>query len=190
MGKKQDPLIAQLVADSLKKQTLMESEALQKAMFSANQLAAAADYIKHHRDYTSYHLLFALRTRALQRYKDLPNSVKASVLVSALQHISYLNDWGLLLPSGSHDGMPVSALLELKEDAIAPLKAVLDDQREARHFGSQASATSIGLRYRRCDFAYRYLSLLLGRSPVFHPNPEVRNKAIARLAEELKTKKK
>ena len=173
--------VEKLIADSKKKLTLMESKTLTNAKLGPEDVRAAQDYIKEHKDYTSYHLLFALPP---DDYKKIPNATKADILVSALGHLIFLNDWGHL-PAAHYDGKPAKALLETKKEAIAPLKGLLDDRSEAPFCGSKDATTSSSYGYRRCDFAYRYLSLILGRTPAFPTSPEERDKLIARLKEEL-----
>ena len=142
--------VEKLIADSTKKLTLMESKTLTNAKLGPEDVKAAQDYIKDHKDYTSYHLLFALPP---DDYKKIPNATKADILVSALGHLIFLNDWGHL-PAAHYDGKPAKALLETKKEAIAPLKGLLDDRSEAPFFGSKDATTSSSYGYRRCDFAY------------------------------------
>ena len=40
-------------------------------------------------------------------------------------------------------------------------------------------------KYRRCDWAYRYAMLILGREPAFLETPEERDKLIDKLRAEL-----
>ena len=142
-------------------------------------------YIVAHDDHTAYHLLFALRRHAPNAYRRLPNTTKARVLCDALAHQTYLNDWGYLDPGGSHDGEAAQALLELGNDALQPLISLLDDSRPARLFGSEEATISKMYDYRRKDFAYRYVSLLLGWQPAFEADPRSRDIEIERLKSTL-----
>jgi len=76
-------------------------------------------------------------------------------------------------------------LLALGADAIAPLRKLLDDRREARLFGSETATLSRLYGYRRNDFAYRYLALIRGDTPLFDPSPTARDREIERLKTSL-----
>ena len=179
-------VIQQLVGDSRNRLSLLESEHVPEAPLAPDDVKAARAYVDSHLDHTSYHVLFALRRQAPEAYKEIPNGTKAAILTAALGQINYLNDWGYLLPpDGSHDDEAARALLETGKDAIEPLKKLLDDRKPAPLFGSQAATLGTSYNYRRCDFAYRYLSLLLGRDPVFRATPEERDKEVAQLKEDL-----
>lgn len=134
-----------------------------------------------HPDHTSYHLLFALRRLAGEGYARLPAAVRAQVLCGALGHVSFLNDWGYLEPGESYDGEAAVALLESGKAALDCLRPILGERRPAPLFGSEAAALSSLYAYRRCDFACRYVALLLGLAPTFDSHPERRNVEIERL---------
>lgn len=159
----------------------MKSTVLTEAIFSADDLQAAAEYIEAHPDYTAYHLLFALRRHDPVAYEHLTKTKRALVLADALAHLMFLNDWGYLDPSGSHDGEAAHALLELEEDALESLKPILNDERPAPLFGSETATLSSMYHYRRKDFAYRYVMFLRGSQPDFNPDPEIRDQEIERL---------
>jgi hypothetical protein len=174
-------IIAALVSDSREGHALLRSPTLEKLVLSAADEREALGQILARSDYTSYHLLFALRRHSPDVYQGLPAKTKARILVDALEHLPYLNDWGILDPSSSHDGEAATALLELRAAAIEPLRPVLDNAQPAPLFGSEPATVSQHFQYRRCDFAYRYLSLLLGLDPSFDPEPRKRDEEIARL---------
>jgi HEAT repeat protein len=106
-------------------------------------------------------------------------------LCDALARQVYLNDWGYLDPGGSHDGEAAVALVELGESALEPLLSVLKDERPAPLFGSEPATLSKTYKYRRKDFAYRYISLIRGTEPSFDPDPAVRDAAIMALESAL-----
>jgi len=174
-------MIDRLIEESVRGITLMESRALPTGELDAEQERAAGDYVRSHADYTAYHLLFTLRRKAVGTYSRLSPDVKARVLCSALGHLRYLNDWGTLDPHECHDGEAASALLETGEAAVEYLVGLLDDRRPAPLFGTEEATMSWTYQYRRCDFAFRYVSLLRGRTPTFDPRPERRDVEIAAL---------
>jgi hypothetical protein len=146
---------------------------------------AAIRQITSRPDFTSYHLLWALRQVSPPMYRSLPDAVKARVLADALANVQALNDWGYLDPSGSSDGPVALALLALGCTAVGPLLPLLSDDRPAPLFGSEAATLSDLYRYRRKDFAYRYISLLIGGTPKFDVDPATRDAAIEQLAATL-----
>jgi len=186
----EDPagMIESLVTASKSRQSLMEAASLLD-QFSREDVDAAITYVLTHGDHSAYHLLFALRRRAEDAYDRLPPEVKVNILRDALKHLHYLNDWGYLDPKGSHDGEAAQALLKLGHDALQPLVLLIDDGRPVRLFGSEAATIARMYQYRTRDFAYRYLYLILGRQPVFDPDPQVRDAEIERLKTELQREK-
>jgi len=179
-------MIQELVAESLRGISAIESAVLPKIQLSPSEILAANDYIRLHGDYTAYHLLLALRRKTPEEYKHIPDTVRANILCSALVHLTYLNDWGYLDPGESHDGESAIALIEIGTDALAYLEPILDDQRLAPLFGTEEATMSWIYRYRRSDFAYRYTSLIKGFTPSFDPKPEERDKEIGYLKTRLR----
>jgi hypothetical protein len=181
-------ITAQLVAESKAGLSLVESKILPTAQFDRDDAQAAEEYIHNHKDYTAYHLLFALRKAAPDLYGSIPDSTRASILCSTLQNSRYLNDWGYLEPNESFDGEAAIALLATGRKALDCLKAILDDEREAPLFGTEEATMSSTYRYRRKDFAYRYILLALGRPSRFRPVPSERDQDIRELQKNLKEK--
>ena len=173
-------MIDPLVAESKQGTALMKSATLPGIKLSSSDSEVVRDYIISHQDHSAYHLLFALRRHALDAYRQVPNATKALVSADALGHQAYLNDWGYLDPSGSHDGEAAQTLLQLGHDALPPLIPLLDDSRPASLFGSEQAALNSMYNYRRKDFAYRYLALLMGRQPAFDADPRARDAEIER----------
>jgi len=192
------PNVAKLVEESIKKKAVIESGWFQRRVSGGverwdyvnplldSDVPEALAHIKKHTDYTSYHLLMALRKFYASSYKDVPNENKSAILCSALTKTTGLNDWGNLGPSGSYDDESAEALLATGKAALKRLAPILDDASEAPLFGSEAATMSDVYRYRRKDFAYRYASLLLGKSPVFRAEPKERDQDIEALKAELK----
>jgi hypothetical protein len=90
------------------------------------------------------------------------------------------------MPSKAVDGIAAKALLEVGKPALRYLAPILDDNTDALLFGSKHHMMSMICHYRRNDCAYRYASLILGRSPQFYNAPERRDKEIKKLKEVLK----
>jgi hypothetical protein len=76
-------------------------------------------------------------------------------------------------------------LIDIGIDALPSLQPILDDDRPARLFGSQIAVHASIYNYRRKDYAYRYISRILGREPVFKDSPAERDKDIASLKKSL-----
>ena len=175
-----------LIATSKAGKSLMESKALLEGPFPASALLRAKDYVELHPNHTSYHLLFAVRRHSRDLYSQISTQAKAKTLCSALERAPFLNDWGYLAPDGgSYDGEAAEALLEIPRPAVQHLEGVLRDRRPAHVFGSEEATMSHVYHYRRADFAYRYICLILGRKPTFDPDPTERDNAIRKLIEEL-----
>lgn len=178
-------MIDALIAQARQGWMLQRSTVLPGLDAKAFDGSAAVRQITSHADFTSYHLLWALRQAAPALYQALPQAVKAQILADALAHVAALNDWGNLDPAGSFDGEAAVALLALGCAAIGPLEPLLQDGRPAPLFGSEPATLSSLYQYRRKDFAFRYLTLLTGGEPAFDADPAVRDMAIARLAATL-----
>jgi hypothetical protein len=182
--------VKKLIEDSAQKYMIEQVHLLRANPLLDSDLSDALAYIKKHGDYTSYHLLLALRKYYPVSYKNIPNEDKVAILCSTLQNTIGFNDWGVLqpnLPADPYfDGPSAKALLETGKIALKSLEPILDDNRPAILDGSEAHMASIDDRYRRKDYAYRYASLILGKLPAFHTDPKVRDKDIEVLKAELK----
>ena len=178
-------MLDRLIADSRRHITAMESTSLRNLKSGAVDAGTYADYVKAHPDESSYHVLLALRRLAADDYERLPADVKAGILCSALSTQTHLNDWGYLGPAESYDGEAAQALLRVGGDAKRRLTSLLDDRRPAPLFGGEEATLSSLYHYRRCDFAYRYLSLIIGTVPRFDADTAQRDAAIASLRTRL-----
>ena len=178
-------LIDRLVAASRDGLMLGQAPEYRTAHFSDADTAEAIGQINARPDATSYHLLLSLRRNAREAYEQISPSTRAAVLTGALRTLSNLNDFGHLGPGGGYDGPAAKPLLEIGRAAIKPLVALLSDERPAPLMGSEEATLSQDYGYRRCDFAFRYLSEILGRDPQFAPTPAERDPAIAALRAEL-----
>ncbi len=173
-------VVDRLVADSSERRRLYESAAFQEPLTPAD-VAEATGQVTARPDASSYHTLLALRRDAPEAYAQLPAATRAAVLVDALRTQRSLNDFGWLDEHSHFDGPAAQALLELGDAARAPLTPLLDDDAPAELGGSEAATISRQLRLRRRDWAYHYLTRILGREPVFPRDPAARDREIAAL---------
>ncbi len=179
--------VARLIADAQQNLPLLKSDVLPRGL-DRQDVAEAVRYVKVHADRSSYHLLFAILRTAPREYEALDAGVKAAILCDALRHVQFLNDWGYLDPSESHDGEAAVALLDLGRDALGPLRPLLSDANPAPLYGSETATQSSTYKFRRQDFAYRYAMLILKRPAVFDADPLERDRRIASLKAELARK--
>jgi hypothetical protein len=156
---------------------------------SAADGLAADEYIRSHNDHSSYHLLFCLKRNFPQRYGDLPESLKADILCDYLSHAKHFNDWGYLAPKEPYDGEAAQALLATGRTALPNLEHLLEDRRSAPLFGSEEASLYNLYQYRRADFAYRYICLLLHFPPAFARSPTERDVKIQHMQSTLRDRK-
>src|SRR5271165_1107218 len=180
------PRIAKLIDYSKEKKCFVFTDFDLINPLTAKDVPEALAYVKSHKDYTSYFLLLVLRTHHRDAYKQLDKDVRATIFCSALENTLALNDWSILAEKDSGDMESAHALLETGKVALKYLKPLLGNDKPALLDGSQESTLSIGYKYRRKDFAYRYASLILGQSASFWPDPKRRDKDIETLKSKLK----
>ena len=92
----------------------------------------------------------------------------------------------MLESDGNHDYEIGKALVATGKAAIPFLQPILEDGKEALLFKSGAAAMSLGAQYRRKDFAYRYMCLILAHPYSFDMDPTERDKNIEKLKNTLK----
>ena len=183
---KRSPRVGKLVDESAKKKAIDECSLLNENPLKPGDIPEALKYIKKNAGYTSYHLLLAIRKYHPASYKDISTEDKAKVLCSALANSYFLNDWGYLSEE-SFDGDSAKALLEIGKPALKFLVPVMESDKEGPLFGGKEALLSSFYHYRRKDFAYRYISLILGQPPpAFSKNAKERDKDIESLKLKLK----
>jgi hypothetical protein len=148
-------------------------------------LPRSEKYIEDHLDYSSFHVLFALREYFPEKYARTPEGRKAKVLCDALRKARSGADWGILLPEGCHMGPALSALVDIGSYALPYLEDLLDDDSPIRLSGSKEATASIRYDYRRSDYAFLAIVSILGLDEVFNPDPAVRAKDVALLKSKL-----
>jgi hypothetical protein len=181
-----DDVIARLLAASKEKSPLGHMDSFDDLKLSPAQLAIAEKHIKEVKDYRSYHLLFVVKNTSEKAYEGLPTDAKIMILASSLREQVFLNDWSYLEKEECFDNRAGKALLGLGKAGIAHLEPMLKDSTPAPLFGSEEHTLSDLYGYRRKDFAYRYISLILNQEPDFSPYPKERDKAIDVLVKQLR----
>ncbi len=183
-------VIESWIARSKDGDSLVESPLTGAAPLGPRDWQAAEEYVRSHADRSSYLLLLALRTERPEVFDRIPPVTRSAILCDGLAHVKYLNDWGYLNPGGSYDDLAAVALLEAGSSGLPHLERILDNLQTAPLSGSEEATISRSYRFRRADFAYRYISLILGLKPDFDPKPEVRDRAIAELRKKLAERKR
>jgi hypothetical protein len=148
----------------------------------ANDLWAFVRYVTEQPDYRSFFVLWAIRRQDRNVYNAIPPSIRASILCSALQHVDTGNNFG---DPCSFDAPAAVDLLATGEAALPYLERILDDHEPLQVTGSEDAAISEAWEYRRCDYAYRYVCLILGLKPKWHNEPEQRDKEIELIKQKL-----
>jgi hypothetical protein len=167
-------LLDRLINDSLSNRLLADSGTLKGNQVIAEDVPNLVTYLHKHSDYTSFHLLFALRRDHPQVYKKICAEIKASVLCSALKKTRIIDDW-----SGGDEPAAAAALIEIGLPAVRFLMPLLDDQ-------SEVGFEEGGERFRRADIAFELISAILGVSPAYdHAGENHQCKGIDVLKREL-----
>jgi hypothetical protein len=174
-----------LIAATEAGEVLPEAEDYLNPQFDPGEAEAAARWIEANPGHSAFHLLMALGRGAPGVYAGIAPEVRAQVLAATLAGHAQLNDFGYLDPGGSYDGPAAHALLELGQAAVPALRPLLDDSSPAFLSGSEEATMAELYRYRRMDFAARYLQQILGEDAPFDKDPARRDEAIAALREKL-----
>ena len=162
------------------------SWALFEEPLTPEEVQAAVSYVQRHPNASSFVLLMAVRQYGPQDYGRISKDIRARVICDGMAKLVFLNDFGNMTPSNSHDGEAAKALLSVGRPALPYLGRLLWDTFDAPLYGSATASVAHIYKYRRCDWAYRYTMLILGREPVFLETPEERDKLIDKLKAELR----
>jgi hypothetical protein len=152
----------------------------------AEQVEEASQYIKSHCDHSSFHLLCALREQYPATYFSIPNRSKVLVLSSALSHSEVSYDWGTMYPPDQGiEGECGEAIVAIGRAALPFLVPILDDTTLITAAGSGGMGSiATKYKYRRADYAYRFICVILKREFLFDPDPQVRDTRIEKLKED------
>ena len=180
--------IAAEVKAAIAGEPYMQSKLYAGEPLSLDELAEAEAYVIGHPAISSYHLLMALRDQRPRAYAQITDEIKAKVLCNAMARLAFLNDFGYLDPSESYDDMAGKAIIEVGKPALPCLVRLLEDRSEAPLSGSQPATLFAAFHYRRADFAYRHIMLILGRRPTFPADLAERDKLIGELQKEMVSK--
>jgi hypothetical protein len=156
------------------------------ADMSEDEVYAAAQYTSNNTNISSYFLLLALYQQAPEVYSQLSAEKRADIICDALKKLLVVNDFQLLESTASSSNYVAGrALLDIGEPAIPCLAKLLDNYDDVRFIGSEESAISEVDSYRRADYAYKYIMLILKKKPFYSEDPKERDGRIAALKAEL-----
>jgi hypothetical protein len=182
------PNVAGLISESHHTVCLWKSRSFSSTVLTPSEVVTGVQYMLSHPDYSSYHLLFAIRRDARKVYDSIPPLVRARVLASALDKYCCYDDWGDLDSPIDERSRASDVLLEVGPVAVPYLIPLLYDKTEARISGSDSATVAAMLQFRRCDYAYQFVSRLLGREVVWSRDLRVRDMEIDRLIQDLRDK--
>jgi hypothetical protein len=131
---------------------------------------------------TSFLALEALREADPDAYRSLSGSLRAGIYGEALRAAGFYNAWGV---PGYQLTDTARAFIALGEDAVAVLKPLLDDEREAPLSGSQSATTSRMYGNRVCDYAWVFISEIRHQPYNYSRDAAERNRAIEKLRQSL-----
>ncbi|HBB87626.1 MAG TPA: hypothetical protein DC047_08440 [Blastocatellia bacterium] len=130
----------------------------------------------------SFLALEALREAAPEVFHSLPSRLCADIYAEALRTGDFYNTWGV---PGHQLTDTANAFIGLGETAVAVLRPLLDDKRDAPLSGSHEATTSKIYGNRLCDYAWVLISEIMGRPYVYSQDPAERDQAIQALRDEL-----
>lgn len=174
-NKMSDELVRQLERDAEAEAPPFGAESIEIARRLGK---AASDFLLAEiraRGRTAFLALEALRSADPDAYRSLPGPEKAGIYADALKRNLFFNAWGLPV----HQLTDTSrALIALGQDAVLPLRRLLDDHEPAPLSGSQDATTSTLYGNRICDYAWVFVSEILGRPYVYEMDPKERDRQI------------
>jgi hypothetical protein len=175
--------VDKLLADATGKMPLEQSDTFTKQIPVDGPRATRL--IKDHPDYKSYHLLMALRATNPVAYRGIPARARASVLCSTLKEQASFDDW-MEPDSETVDPNDMveseKALVECGRAAVPYLLPLLADRTAAENSEYEEPPE---YDYRRADYAFRYLSLILKVPYSFQPEPADRDRDMAAFRKKL-----
>jgi hypothetical protein len=182
-------IVTELVELAKRSESIYESREVYKKLTLCDSRHATR-YVAAHPDYSSYHVLMALHECLPDVYNSIAPSVKAAILCDELRHANFLDDWSILAPNDSVDGIPAVELMTIGAGAIPYLEPLLSDKRPAFLEGSQEGTINAAYKHRKADFAYRYITIIQQQTYTFDREPTQRDKKIQRLQAQLQAKRR
>jgi hypothetical protein len=131
---------------------------------------------------TAFLALEALRAADENAFTALPTIEKAEIYSEALSSNVFFNAWGV---PGYQLTETSRALISLGEEAIDPLRRLLDKQEPAPLSGSQEATTSRMYGNRIRDYAWVFINEILGHPYVYALDPAERDARISDLRRAL-----
>jgi hypothetical protein len=168
----------QLAKESLKSMEPFNSMTLKEAVSRGrNSFDELASQIENNR--SSLLTLMALKEIDNIKYKLLPDSLKAEILIDALKNAVTFNTFGL--PHVRWEAA-AKAIIELGDANERGLRELLKDTRPAPVWGSEDYQEYRHYKYRVCDYAYALLTFKK-RQATIPEKPEERDRLIQNLLE-------
>jgi hypothetical protein len=169
----------QLKKESLQSMEPFNSMTLKEAVSRGrNSFDELSSQIESNR--SSLLTLMALKEIDNIKYKLLPDSLKAGILIDALKNAVTFNTFGL--PHVRWEAA-AKAIVELGDANQAGLRELLNDKRPAPVWGSEDFQEYKQYQYRVCDYAYALLTSK-GQIAAIPEKPEERDRLIKNLLEQ------
>lgn len=124
---------------------------------------AAVDYILCNANYSSYHLLMALRDQSPDLLNEIPLHFQAAIICHYMRYIKVFNEFDFTR-SGAVESSGGSYLLSLGDVAVPYLKSNLNVNVEVVVAGTSRAMHVHENRYRVCDYCLFYLHVIDGTS--------------------------
>lgn len=131
---------------------------------------------------TAFLALEALRIVDVRTFDALPPDERADVYIRALKVNPFFNAWGV---PGHHLTDTARAVIAMGRPILTQLRPLLDDDTPAPLSGSEDATTSDMYGNRVCDYAWVFISEILGRPYVYAMNARERDQQIAELRRTL-----
>jgi hypothetical protein len=154
----------------------------------ADDVPLAREFVYAFPNASSFHILLHIRRLDLASYSEIPDLIKANIVVGGLSLARQSDDWGDVNDVNSL-GEAGSSLLAVSKMAAPLLLELLDDETRIGSAYGEVQASADHTRTRRKDIAYKYMCIILGRRPSYDDDPRARDEAIEKLKEEFAKKR-
>jgi hypothetical protein len=126
--------------------------------------------------------LEALREADVRSFDRIEAQERAAIYAAELRRNTYFNGWGL---PGFYLTPTATALIGLREEAVAALAGSLNDTEPALLTGSEEATTSKIFGNRICDYAWVFINEIRGIAYAYSQHPADRDKGIKSLLRSL-----